>query len=148
MIQRIQSLLLGLVAILHGLIFFLPVFVWVGYHSPDGQSIDTKTITALYNYPFIALNSIIILFSLFTVFQYKKRKKQRTFVFVLMTIIILNICLYLYYMFSLSVSNEYTFLPAKSFGMFGQLVSLILCLWAARRIRKDEELVKSVDRIR
>ena len=148
MVQRVQSLLIAIVAILHVLLFFVPVFVWEGYVSPGGQAMDTKIMTALYDVPFIVLNVVIILFSIFIITQFKNRKKQRSFVFILCFIIILNICLYLFYMFRITVAKEYTLIPAKSLGLYFQLISLVLCLVAARRIRKDEELVKSIDRIR
>lgn len=144
MIQRPQSLLLVFVAIFHILLFFIPVFTWEGN--------DTMTINALYNMPFTVLNALIILFSAFIIFQFKNRKKQKMFVYVLVAIIIINIVLYMYYMLGLTImgdqSNDDTFMPAKSYGMFAQLISLILCFFAARRIKKDDDLVKSVDRIR
>lgn len=144
MIQRPQSILLVLVAIFHILLFFIPVFSWEGN--------DSMTINALYNLPFTVLNALIILFSIFIILQFKNRKKQKSFVYILVAIIIINIVLYIYYMLGLTVmgdpSNEHTFVPAKSYGMFAQLLSLILCFFAARRIKKDDDLVKSIDRIR
>jgi uncharacterized membrane protein YwaF len=148
MIQRIQSIFLGLVTLLHILLFFIPVFVWEGYSMPDQAGADMKAMTALYNIPFIALNALIILFSIFIILQFKDRKKQRSYVRILTVIIILNICLYLYYMFTITLQGEYVLLPAKSIGIYLQLISIVLCLLAARRIKKDEDLVKSVDRIR
>jgi hypothetical protein len=148
MIQRIQSLLLALVAIFYALLFFVPVFVWFGYSGSNGQVMDTKTITALYNLPFIILNAVIILLSIFSITQFKNRKKQRTYVFIVCFIIILNICLYMFYMLTITLEKEYVLQPARSFGMYLQLLSFILCLVAARRIKKDDDLVKSIDRIR
>ena len=148
MIQRVQSLLLGLVAILHVLLFFVPVFVWDGYHGPEGPLQDVKPMTALYNMPFIVLNSLIIVLSIFIIFQYKARKKQRSFVFVLTAVIVINICLYLFYAVRITVANEYLFVWTKSIGIYFQLLSIVLCFFAAKRIKKDEDLVKSVDRIR
>jgi drug/metabolite transporter (DMT)-like permease len=148
MIQRIQSLLLALVAIFYILLFFVPVFVWAGYTNSNGQVMDTKNMTALYNLPFTILNVCIILLSIFTITQFKNRKKQRTYAFILCFIIILNICLYMYYVMLITIGQEYILQPARSFGMYLQLISIILCLVAARRIKKDDDLVKSIDRIR
>lgn len=150
MIQRVQSLLLLLVAILHILIFFIPVFVWEGYTLSTGVStvVDLKKMTALYDTQFIVLNALVILFSIFTIFQFKNRRKQRTFVLALIVIIIANASLYLYYMIGISFEGEYNLQPAKSIGIYFQLISIILCFVAVRKIKKDDDLVKSVDRIR
>jgi len=148
MIQRVQSLLLLLVAILHVLIFFIPVFVWEGYSMPGGTAIDTKSMTALYEIQFIILNAVVILFSIFCVLQFKDRKKQRSFVLALIVMIILNTSLYVYYMISISFEGEYNLQPAKSIGIYFLLISIILCFVAARKIKKDDDLVKSIDRIR
>ena len=148
MIQRVQSILLLLVAILHILIFFIPVFVWEGYSMPGSTAVDTKSMTALYGIQFIVLNAIVILFSIFYILQFKNRKKQRSFVLGLIVMIILNTSLYMYYMITISFAGEYNLQPAKSIGIYFQLISIILCFVAARKIKKDDDLVKSVDRIR
>lgn len=148
MIQRVQSILLLIVAILHILLFFIPVFVWAGYSMPGGTAMSYKSMTALYDIQFIALNVIVILFSIFCILQFKNRKKQRSFVLALIVMIILNTSLYLYYMIGVSFEGEHTLLPAKSIGIYFQLISIILCFVAARKIKKDDDLVKSVDRIR
>lgn len=145
MIQRVQSILLGLVAILYILLFFIPVFSW---QAPTSEAGDSWNLTALYNFPFIVMNVLIILFSIFSISQFKNRKKQRTYVLILCIVIILNVCLYMYYMYTITAQNEYVLQPAKSIGIYFQLISIILCLIAARRIKKDDDLVKSIDRIR
>ena len=145
MIQRVQSILLGIVAILYILLFFIPVFSWEASDSGAGVSWN---LTAVYNIPFIAMNVLIILFSIFSISQFKNRKKQRSYVYILCTVIILNICLYMFYMYTITAQNEYVLQPSKSIGIYFQLISIILCLIAARRIKKDDDLVKSIDRIR
>lgn len=145
MIQRVQSILLGLVAILYVLLFFIPVFSW---KAPTSEGGGSWNLTALYNAPFIIVNVLIILFSIFSISQFKNRKKQRSYVLILCIVIILNICLYMYYMYTITAQNEYVLQPAKSIGIYFQLISIILCLIAARRIKKDDDLVKSIDRIR
>ncbi len=145
MIQRVQSILLGLVAILYVLLFFIPVFSW---EAPTSEAGENWNLTALYNVPFIVMNVLIILFSIFSISQFKNRKKQRSYVLILCIVIILNVCLYMYYMYTITAQNEYVLQPAKSIGIYFQLISIILCLIAARRIKKDDDLVKSIDRIR
>lgn len=146
MIQRIQSLLLGLVALMYILTYFIPVFVWEGYSI--GQASETKALIIHQHAIFSIIIGFFILFSLFIITQFKNRKKQRTFIFILMTLIILNICLCLFYATKVTVGNGYVLVWTKSYGMYLQLISLVLCYFAARRIKKDDDLVKSVDRIR
>lgn len=146
MIQRIQSLLLGLVALFYVLLYFVPVFIWEG--NSVKQVPDPKNLIIHQHTIFSIVIGSIILFSLFIITQFKNRRKQRTFVFVLMIIMILNICLCLFYATKVTVANEYVLVWVKSYGMYLQLISLLLCYFAARRIKKDDDLVKSVDRIR
>src|ERR1700741_1677054 len=138
MVQRIQSIYLALVALFHLLLFFVPIFTWD--KSSNGES-GFWTMTALYTLPFIILNLLIILFSIFVIAQYKSRKKQRNLVYMLAVIVMVFVALCMFQMFRITTTSEYTFIPARSFGMFLQLISIILCLMASRRIKKDDELV-------
>lgn len=144
MLQRVQSLLLGLVANFFILMYFIPVF---SFWDTTNES-SSLQLTALYNIPTMVLNSIIILFSVFIISQFKNRKKQRNYVFILSGIIVINISLFMFYMIQYSAMNQYTLSPEKSIGIYLQLIALILCFFAAKRIKKDDDLVKSVDRIR
>lgn len=144
MLQRVQSLLLGLVANFFILMYFIPVFSFLDTSNESGS----LQLTALYNIPTIVLNSIIILFSVFIISQFKNRKKQRNYVFILSGIIVINISLFMFYMIQYSAMNQYTLSPEKSIGIYLQLIGLILCFFAAKRIKKDDDLIKSVDRIR
>jgi Zn-dependent protease len=145
MVQRIQSIYLALVALFHFLLFFIPIFTWD--RSTVGEP-GFWTMTASYTIPFTILNILIILFSIFVITQYKSRKKQRNLVFMLAAIIMVFVALCMFQMFRITTTSQYAFIPSRSFGMFLQLTSIILCLFASRRIKKDDDLVKSVDRIR
>jgi hypothetical protein len=63
-----------------------------------------------------------------------------------MIVLVAQYAVLAYYLFK--IEKPLVFVPAKSIGMIFPLISLILCWLAARNIRKDEELVRSVDRIR
>jgi len=141
MVQRIQTIFLALTALFHLLIFFIPIFTWEGIEG-------TIFMTAANEVPLIIFSVLIILVSLFVITQYKNRARQRKLVYILTIIIILLVCLCMYSMFRTTTSGDYSLVPIKSYGMFLQLSSIILCLLAARRIKKDDDLVKSIDRIR
>jgi hypothetical protein len=145
MVQRIQTVYLALVALFHVLLFFIPIFTWD--KSSTGES-GNFNMTAAYTLPFIILDILIIVFTIFTITLYKSRTRQRNMVYVLALLIIVFVALCMFHMFRITTTSEYTFLPARSIGMFLQLASILLCLMATRRIKKDDDLVKSVDRIR
>lgn len=142
MLQRVQSLMLLGTSILHMVLFFLPVFSW------DSGTDASIHITALTNPPFIGLNALIILYSIFIVTQFKARKKQRMYCLVLGFTIAAEILMYTLYMTRYTMTNQYTLVPERSIGIFMLLLSMVLAFWAARRIKKDDDLVKSIDRIR
>ena len=85
------------------------------------------------------------LLALITVFLYKNRQLQ--FVLgrlnILINLILLGVLIYL----SLTLSGE-TKVSEKGIGMFLPIVAILLLVLANKAIKKDEDLVKSVDRLR
>lgn len=162
MIQRIQSIYLLLVVICQSLLFATALATFSGYDSSFNLSLMGfyKLSSAghemlINSYALMAVNVVVILFSIFIIFSYKNRKKQIRFA----AFNILLICAFIVLMF-------YSFDNAKSFidlsfnnqgaelsttygiGMILPLLSLVFNFMAIKGIRKDEELVKSADRIR
>ena len=123
MLQRIQTIYLLLVAIVSsGLIFVFNLW----------KNEDELVLS-------IALLAII------TIFKFKDRKSQ----FVLGRLnIILNLILLGFFVYqSLNLSGE-TMVSEKGIGMLLPFVSIVLLVLANKAIKKDEDLVKSVDRLR
>jgi hypothetical protein len=85
------------------------------------------------------------LLSLISIFMYKNRKSQ----FMLGRLnIILNFILLGFFVYqSLNVSGE-TAVSEKGIGMLLPIVSIVFLALANKAIKKDEDLVKSVDRLR
>lgn len=162
MIQRIQSIYLLLVVICQSLLFATALATFSGYNSSFNLSLMGfyKLSSAghemlINSYALMAVNVVVILFSIFIIFSYKNRKKQIRFA----SFNILLICAFIVLMF-------YSFDNAKSFidlsfnnqgaelsttygiGMILPFLSLVFNFMAIKGIRKDEELVKSADRIR
>lgn len=83
--------------------------------------------------------------SLISIFMFKNRQLQ----FVLGRLnIILNFILLGFFVYqSLNLSGE-TAVSEKGIGMLLPLVSIVLLALANKAIKKDEDLVKSVDRLR
>ena len=101
------------------------------------------------------MNLVVILFSAFIIFSFKNRKKQIK----LAAFNFLLICTFIVLMFysfdnaksflDLSLNNQGAELSTTyGIGMILPLLSLVFNFLAIKGIRKDEELVKSADRIR
>ncbi len=132
MIQRIQSLYLLLAALVSGgLSQMLPT----GFDA-------MRIINAPFIYEALVASGI---FSLIIIFVFKNRKLQ--FVLgrlnILLNIILLGVFVYL----ALSLPGE-AIVSEKGIGRIIPLISIVLLVLANKAIKKDEELVKSVDRLR
>lgn len=164
MIQRVQTVfLLGLV-ICMSLVFFFPIwektnqtqntkltldaFHWVEYTLDtttvgDWQVTDSKTTIYL-----AAIALVICLVGLFSIFQYKTRMVQIKLGALNAFILMVYIGLATYFIYQ--GENKIGFEARGVFkaGYFLPLAALILNSLANRFIKKDENLVRSVDRIR
>ena len=142
MIQRIQSIYLLLVAILSaGLIFAFELWKMaeVKVFALDlfsEESILSKLVPVLF------LSSAAL--ALYTIFSFKDRKKQFVLsrLIILINLFLLGVLIYL----SLNLPGEVT--SEKGIGMFIPTVAILFSVMANKAIKKDEDLVKSVDRLR
>ena len=136
MIQRIQSIFLVVVAILSGV---LPFFVnlWSDAQGTEIYANNEILVSVLF-YISGAL-------ALWAVFLFKNRKNQ----FVVNRLnMILNLFLLGFFVYrSLNLSGE-TLVSEKGIGMLIPVFSIVFLALANRAIKKDEDLVKSVDRLR
>lgn len=136
MIQRIQSLYIVVVILLNGVLsFYLPLWI----------TSENAEIYALSQPVAISLFLLSVLISLITLFSFKKRKRQ----FVLGRInIILNFVLVgVFAYWTLSLPGEMD-ISEKGIGMLLPIISIVFIALANKAIKKDEDLVKSVDRLR
>ena len=134
MFFRIQTLYLILASVFSGILSVIFPF-----HILNDIPIE---ITKQYEY--LILFSISTLLSVISVFQYKKRQTQ--FVLgrlnMILNIILLGLCL-----ISLTISGEY-YNSEKGIGFLLPVFTIVFLVFANKAIKKDEELVKSVDRLR
>ncbi len=136
MIQRIQTLyLLVAVVISAGLIFVFDLY------TDNNQTL----VYAKDNYTYLALFLGSALLSLISIFRYKNRKSQ--FVLGRLNIILNFILLGVFVYQSLNVSGE-TEVSEKGIGIILPIFSIVFLALANKAIKKDEDLVKSVDRLR
>ncbi|UZO79242.1 DUF4293 domain-containing protein [Aquimarina sp. ERC-38] len=136
MLQRIQTIYLLLAAAVSGAIcIFVP-------YGIDANKVEIYA----YEKPLVfGLFIASALLSLITVFLYKNRKLQFVLgrVNILLNLILLGVFVY----WSLTISGE-TMVSEKGIGMVIPIVSIVLLVMANKAIKKDEDLVKSVDRLR
>lgn len=136
MLQRIQTIYLLLAGLTSaGLIFVL--HLWVVNEDERFFASDDVLYFGLF------LGSAAL--SVLSIFMYKNRKSQ----FMLGRLnIILNFILLGFFVYqSLNLSGE-TAVSEKGIGMFIPIISIVFLALANKAIKKDEDLVKSVDRLR
>lgn len=136
MIQRIQTLFLLIVGLISGILpFFMNLWVEI-----DGKEVFAQD-EVLVSLVFYAVAVLAVV----SIVMYKKRQNQ----FVVNRLnMILNLFLLGFFVYrSLSLSGE-AVVSEKGIGMLIPVFSIVFLVLANRAIKKDEDLVKSVDRLR
>ena len=138
MIQRIQTVYLLLTSVISGVLIF--VFnLWETIKQEifvvDLFSREAITLKVI---PFMFFASALL--ALIAIFLFKNRKLQFVFGRI---IILIGLLIYL----SLNLSGEAS-VSEKGIGMFLPVLAILFIVLANKAIKKDEDLVKSVDRLR
>lgn len=136
MVQRIQTVYLLLVAFLAGILPF-----WVSLWTEEGGTVvyaaDQLPVSiAFYSSALLAVISIL---------RFKHRKQQ--FVLNRFNILLHLFLLGFFVVRSLNLSGE-TPVSEKGIGMLIPIFSIVFLVLANKAIKRDEDLVKSVDRLR
>ena len=157
MIQRIQTVYLVLVAVLMTLTAALPVAEYfdtvknISYQldmrgfvqlNPDGSFLS-----AVSTNPTTFVFGIILVVTLMTIFIYKNRKQQFRLCTINFILILIYIILLAVVIFMGKHKLACTEISLKIPAIFS-LVALIFNYLAMRGIAKDENMVKSMDRLR
>ena len=140
MLQRIQTIYLFIAFIATGV---LP-FVFPLWTTQNGEHYYF-----IKNLAYVALFGFSTTLSVISILTFKKRKKQ--FVMGRLNIILNLILLGLFIYQSLNLSGEKDtalVFSEKGIGMVLPIVSIVFLSLANKAIKKDEDLVKSVDRLR
>jgi hypothetical protein len=136
MIQRIQTIYLFLAAIVSG------VLIWLAEHAINGEGNEFVGMNeGVYYSLFMGSASL----SVIAIFLFRNRQLQTVVnrLNLLLNLFILSVYVYQ----SLIMSGE-TAVSEKGIGMFIPILSIVLIVLANKAIRKDEQLVKSADRLR
>jgi len=158
MIQRIQSLYLGIAALACIVLFFFPLADY--YHELQGnykffiygiRSMDPEPkviFSSYFTLPLIFLAVVSLIFSVSTILLYKNRVLQiRLCAFNMLANVVFIMLVFFFYATKISsmtqIEPDYNYI-----GMGLPLLSVALLALANRAIRKDEALVRSADRLR
>lgn len=135
MIQRLQTVFLGLAALLTGSAYFTPIYsramedpqLWIGY----GLAISL---------------SLAMVVTISSIFLFKNRTNQMIWVkrAMLIQVIGMGFC----FGVLLSLGGIGTYLWDEALGTGLVILGFLLQLLGLRFIHKDEKLVRSIDRIR
>ena len=145
MLQRKQSLWLFIAALLNAGVFY---FCLYKYHVIENNVDTVKSLQVSDHYPSLLLALVMTLLPLVTIFMYKKRPQQIAMTFVS----ILAIASFITMTLS-RVTNLSKLIPAPTDASYRAaavlpIIAIIFLLLAIFGIRRDEKLVKSVDRLR
>jgi membrane protease YdiL (CAAX protease family) len=136
MIQRIQTIYLIVSAIIMGALFmWFPVIL-----GEDGTVIIERSEPLVSGLIFVSIALAII-----SILSFKKRQTQ--FVLNRLNIISNFVLLGVFVYRSLTLSGE-TLVSEKGIGVLLPIISIVFLVLANKAIKKDEDLVKSVDRLR
>jgi|SRR3569832_903596 len=142
MIQRIQSIYLLLVVLISALLFVLPLFDFISAVPADtaqeGFSIGNNSFLLI-------LNCTIGAIALMTIFMYRKRMTQIKACNLEMILICIFVGLLFYTADTLNGVNKQVH---YKIGTYLPLVQLVFTFLAMRGIKKDEELIRSANRLR
>lgn len=140
MLQRIQTLFLAAVAIIALVLLFVPMY----YVTGNGAAQTGITLTG--NILALLVNLLPAGWAVFTIFQFSNRPQQIKFctLGMLLSALVLAADVFLPGVLFTSDNAVLTFAP----GIYIVPVNILLFFLAARFIRRDEDLVRSADRLR
>lgn len=155
MLQRIQTVYLTLVICCCIILCFFNLFV---FPVPDGiyqLSViktsfirDAKVSVLSYNLPLLLINFLISILTLVTIFRYDNRLFQMKFINIIMLLILIFIGVLFYnYRQLVSLSGSTNTFSINWIIIFVP-IQLIFLFLARNGIKKDENLVRSADRLR
>jgi Ca2+/Na+ antiporter len=158
MIQRIQTVYLLLAAIAALLTFFFP---YAHFYSGDlkvaeyamfgvfNVQSETVELSNLYGFPAWAMGVIATLVPLVAIFLFKKRPVQYR---IARLAYLVNMVYVVYLFFGIDKANDVVFEGSLSVmhhvGFYLPVAAVVFAFLGVRGIKKDEDLVKSLDRIR
>jgi len=156
MIQRIRSLFLGGAFLAMITFLFLPfakysgelhLFEQYAYGFNDLTKGEVDLFNTLFPYPVLLLTVFSLILSVVTIVQFKNRRFQLKLAKtnIIFTIILMALVFFLYpYIIDANTNGTTTF----ELGAYFPVIAFVFLVAAYNFIQKDENLVKSLDRLR
>jgi len=160
MLQRIQTVFLFLVSLLMVVDVFSPI--WISVNDQTGEShilysafheyipgLGEPAQNTFWPYAIVSLTALIAAgIAFYEIFQYRDRLNQMKLG--ALNSIVMTVCLGCSVWFATEGQKEWILSASASYGygMFLPAAAMIMNIIANRFIRRDEKLVRSVDRIR
>ncbi|NND33126.1 MAG: DUF4293 domain-containing protein [Saprospiraceae bacterium] len=152
MIQRVQTIFLVCGAAMLGLLFLKPLSLLGINQVPEQVAVGSMLADGNYsisdNSVLLAIVALTILILIAAVFLFKNRVLQIKLGKISLALIAAAIVLSLFHFWQeyQSVAEQIQILPG--FGYASMVVAIVFIVLAIRSIRKDENLVRSADRLR
>jgi uncharacterized membrane protein len=155
MIQRVQSLYLFLAALAAVLMFAFPLAKFYGnsnfafylYQIQFFDPAPTMQLSPYFLLPLMALVVFVVILSLAALFSFKNRNRQMNITKIAMALVLILLGAYFFGYIGILESNAGN--PAEyGLASFMPAISFLFLLLASRGIQKDENLIKSMDRLR
>lgn len=152
MIQRIQTLYLLIADFLVAILFLVPYAEWankegvifqvnlLGFSNEGGAAASRGV-----SWPVLMVSILLLVMLIIAIFQYKNRARQIKLAYVAIALHIVLVALFQFHVGTAVAEGE--IYAVKMFASF-PLVAAVFTYLAIRGISKDENLVKSIDRIR
>ena len=153
MIQRKQSLYLLIAALLNADVFYFDLYKYStsSYQTLLDKQILVNTsehIRVINHYPALLIAIVMTLLPLATIFMYRKRKQQISMTFVSILAVLSFISMVLKMVADIPKLPISPINESYGLGMILPAISVVFLILAILGIRRDEKLVKSVDRLR
>lgn len=146
MIQRIQTVYLLLAIIMLATTNLVPL---ASFQLPSGEVVEMSVISGEHtNIALLILisSAVSALLCSISIFLYKNRKRQILIAYLALLPVLLLIGYFIGYSYGLGASAHMSLVSVK--GIILPVISLLAILLAVRKIKADEKLVRSLDRIR
>lgn len=144
MIQRIQSLFFLASAIAFASLFKLP---FATSSEATGEIYQNKTLDLNDNMGLLLLAALGVILSMVVIFLFKNRKLQSTVGYISL-LIGLALTGFAFYVYSSSLTTTSNLSIKLGLGMAMPVIAAVLALLGSVFTKKDEKLVKSMDRLR
>ena len=155
MIQRVQTLYLFFIVVISIVLFFVPLIEFVNGDSVFSLNIlglefeNQENTISISTFPLIVINSLIIVLTSICIIIFKNRNLQikicKINLFLLSAFLIFTV------MYSTQIEEKLGdkgLNTSFGLGIILPIISITLTYLAIRGIKKDQELIRSVDRIR